>query len=443
MAVFKRTTSRGESEFYHYKFMSNGKYFTGVCKGCKAKREAEKYELEIKNQANQIAKQKTIKALVENYKDELTGGDKIKLEDAFGLSLKKPRKKQPSEQHTKVKCSYWRDFMSFMQNKYPEIEFLNAVQKKHAEEYIQYIRTNGRFDKEVVQNRQGKNLNAYTKAHNLSNKSCNEFQNVITEVFQLLQTDAGLIENPFIGIPKMDNDSETREAFSEEELKRIAVHADDFIHPIFTIGIATALREGDICTLKWSEIDLERNIITRKMLKTKRTVEIPILPPLKEYLFSLKTKANGNEYVLPGHAEIYLRSGTRTQISSKVKRFLENLGIRTTKKVQGRSREISIKDVHSLRHTFCYYAGVYGIPFLIVRDICGHVNEKMTELYQKHASVSLKREKLLQMPDFMGLLPDQAIQKDQAEDQKREKLKNLLDSLPLKKIEELLKITEQ
>lgn len=117
--------------------------------------------------------------------------------------------------------------------------------------------------------------------------------------------------------------------------------------------------------------------------------------------------------------------------------------IKNTKTIKGRTQKISIKDIHSLRHTFCYYAGVYGIPFLIVKDICGHVNEKMTELYQSHADNQIKREKLLQMPDFMGLLPE-TIPKDQTEDKdkKREKLKNMIDSLPDDKIEKLLKMAE-
>ena len=220
-------------------------------------------------------------------------------------------------------------------------------------------------------------------------------------MFEKVYEDAGLIENPFAGIPKQDNESESREAFSEKELELIRDNANGFIKPLFCLGIATALREGDICTLKWNEVDLQNNLIRRKMLKTRRTVEIPILPPLRALLQEYKEKAGDSEYVLPEHAKMYLTNSTG--ISRRVKKFLESLNIKTQKKIKGRDRAISVKDVHSLRHTFCYYAGVYGIPFLIVKDIVGHVSPQMTELYQKHADNRMKREKLMQMPDFMGL----------------------------------------
>jgi integrase len=260
------------------------------------------------------------------------------------------------------------------------------------------------------------------------------------EIFEILAEDAGLIENPFASIPKLKNDYQQREAFTEDELKLIAEQADEFIYPIFAIGISTALREGDICTLRWSEIDFNRNLITRKMLKTGNTVEIPIMPPLHELLIKLKEKYGDNEYVLPEHASMYLKN--TDGISWRVKKFLKSLGIKTTKKVPGRTRAVSIKDVHSLRHTFCYLAGAYGIPFLVVKDICGHVSEEMTALYQKHATVELKREKLQKMPDFMGLLPE-SIQQNSIDNPEnlRIKLKGIIDHLSydqLRKLENFL-----
>ena len=52
---------------------------------------------------------------------------------------------------------------------------------------------------------------------------------------------------------------------------------DDFILALFAIGTCTGLREGDICTLRWSEVDLESGWITRRTSKTGSIVTIPIL----------------------------------------------------------------------------------------------------------------------------------------------------------------------
>ena len=438
MAVFKRKTSRGEAQFYHYKFMVDGKWHYGVCKKCTTKKVAERYEQTIKEKVLELSNQKNLKALVENFRDELAGGNAISLEEAFDLSLKKPRKKSLSEKQRESKRSYFNDFLAFMKELHPDAKKLSDVKKAHAEEYINHLRTEGRFNKKVSY-KSAQRETAYERKHNLSPRTCNVFHNTIREVFSLLAEDAGLIENPFAAIPKLNNDYQQREAFTEEELKLIAEKADEFIYPIFAIGISTALREGDICTLKWDEIDFERNLITRRMLKTGNTVEIPIMPPLRTLLEKLRTRSEENDYVLPEHAAMYLKNSDG--ISWRVKQFLKSIGIKTTKKVPGRTREISIKDVHSLRHTFCYMAGAYGIPFLIVKDICGHVSEEMTALYQKHASVALKREKLQQMPDFMGLLPE-APESDK-ESVLCHKLKAIIEQFSYKQLQQLERFCQE
>ncbi len=418
--------------------MAHGKLYQGVCHGCTIKKDALGYEKKVREKVNDLSKQKTVKALVSNFREDMTGGSPVNISEAFELSLKKPRKKQPSKELINIKRSYWRDFINYMEANYPGIVKLADIRKKHAEEYIQYIREKGRFNKNV-EFKAGRKVTAYKRTGKLSNKSCNTFQQTLSEVFEKLYEDAGLIENPFTGIPKLNNESESREAFTERELEKIRDNVDDFLKPIFCIGIATALREGDICTLRWNEIDLKNNVIRREMSKTRRIVEIPILPPLYAFLMGRKELSKDSEYVLPDHASMYLNN--RTGISLRVKNFLEGIGIKTTKKVKGRDRAVSIKDVHSLRHSFCYYAGVYGIPFLVVKDIVGHVSPQMTELYQRHADNRLKREKLMQMPDFMGLTSNNYKSLPGAEPE-RAKLIELIHNADIEKVKQAINLLE-
>lgn len=425
-----------KSEFYHYRFMINGKDHSGVCKGCTNEVDARSFEKSVKAEALQLSKQKTVTALIENYREHLAGGTAILLAEAYELSLKKPRKRQPSEKLKNAKRAYWMDFVSFMQVGYPEIKKLSSVQQLHAEAYINNLRNKGRFSGEITFSRKGRDF-AYKAVEKLSPRTCNVYQQTISEVFSKLASDAGILQNPFVNIEKQDNEYESREAFTEKELALVRDNADDFIRAIFSIGIATALREGDICTLKWSEVDFKNNLIIRKMQKTRRSVEIPIMPPLKAFLERLKEKGGDNEYVLPEHAAIY--KSNPSGISVRVKKFLEKLNIVTSRKVDGRDRAVSVKDVHSLRHSFCYYAGLYGIPLLIVQAIVGHMTPEMTKHYQAHATRETKREKLMQMPDLMGidsyagakLLPDPA-------NALREELIKLVRSADLAKLKKVL-----
>ena len=435
MSVAKRKTKTGWTTEYHYDFSQNGKRYRGVCEGCTTKRDAEEFEKIIWQNVKEAANQKNIKNLVEHFREVLSGGVNILLTEAYEKSLEKPRKRMPSEDLIKTKRSYWKDFTEFIQTNYPEIEKLSDVQPRHAEAYIQHLRLYGRFNKVISYT--GKTVTKERTYHlqdSLSAKTINTYQQVLTEVFQLLARDAGIVENPFVSIPMLKKEAESREAFSEEELAVIRDNLDDFTRPLFTIAIATALREGDICTLKWAEIDFKRDQIIKRMRKTGNMVEIPIMPPLRDYLLRLRTDAVESEYVLPKHAEMYLNNSSG--VSYRIKQFLENkCNIVTTKKLEGRSRAVSVKDLHSCRHSFCYYAGLYGIPLSIVQSIVGHMTSEMTKHYSAHASLSAKREQMRQLPEFMML---SGIETRDFEAAEREELQALISTLPIEKVRQLL-----
>ena len=78
------------------------------------------------------------------------------------------------------------------------------------------------------------------------------------------------------------------------------------------------------------------------------------------------------------------------------------LNIQSVAQSEGRSRAVSKKDVHSLRHTFAYLAGCCGIPLPIVQSILGHMSPEMTAHYQEHATRAEKERFLKQMGRALG-----------------------------------------
>lgn len=369
MGVFKQN---GGDSFY-YRFMVAGKRYFGVCVGCATPAEARKYEENVRATVLELSKQKSVKALVENFKAELVGGDKLPLAgcwDAYQMIPARPRSKPYQDK----KRARWQHFVEFMRGR--GIVFLHQIGKADAQAYITSLRTCGK-----------------------SSSTANLYQKCASEICRkLLPSQA---DDPFDGIRPLPDDNEPREAFTEDELERIMQNATPFIRAIFLVGFFTALREGDIATLRWSDVLWDQGIIRRKLLKTGAIVEIPIMPPLASFL---RERAGiDEEYVLPEHAAMY--QSNPSGISYRVKKFLENdLGIATTKKIDGRTRAVSIKDVHSLRHTFCYFAGVAGIPLVVVQSIVGHMTPEMTAHYTAHADRKTKREKLAALPFFNALV---------------------------------------
>ena len=388
---------RQRGEKYHYQFSKGGKKYYGVCEGCTTKRDAEAYEKRVKSVVDKASEQRDVKQLVETFRDELSGGHRILLDDAFELAMKKPRSRKPSEKTLAQKREIFRDFTEFMHATYPDVQDLNSVQPAHAEAYIAEFRAHGRFIKHVTYRRNGREIETKSTTADIpSPKTANIYLEACAEVFRLLSRDAGLAENPF-DIPKLKKDAETREAFSQEELRLIYDNLDDFTRPLFTLAITTALREGDICTLRWSDINEAECLIRRVMNKTGNLVVIPISAKLLDYLRKQRKDPEA-EFVFPEHAKMYQENPTG--VSYRVKQFLERIGIETTRVPKGRSRAVSVKDLHSCRHTFCYYAGMQGIPLAVVQSIVGHMTPEMTRHYSAHATLTDKRENMEQMKKF-------------------------------------------
>ena len=420
---------------WYYDIQIDHKRYKGTCEGCTTRRQAENFERGIKEKAKQASGLKSVKALYETFREDLTGGKRISLNEAFELAEQKPRPRLSSEKHAATKRTIWGDFLAFMRGEHPDVENLIDVTEAHAQEYIALLQKTGRYDKSITYSRGvGKKSRTITrlKAEGaLSARSLHLYQMVCAEVFSLLAKDAGLQDNPFASVRRAKSDAETREAFTLEELKLIFDSLDGFMRPLFMMAVWTGLREGDICTLKWSEVDLLHRLITRKTRKTGATVQIPISNQL--YTLLAATQRADSEYVFPEHALMYLTNSSG--ISYRIKQFLEGLGIQTSRKPEGRTRAISVKDLHSCRHTFCYYAGLAGIPLAVVQSIVGHMTPAMTEHYSAHASMEDKRRGMERLTFFEPEALPAA-----GEEPERAQLRLLVDSLPIEKIKKIIDI---
>lgn len=390
---------------YYFEFMAGGRRYNGVCEGCTTKRDAERYEREQRKIAAEVAKIETTDALFEARRREITGGDAVLLVKAFEMAMLKPRKKAMSIKQLSAKRSAFADFTAFISGNYPDVTDAAAVTKKHAEEYIGYIQRNGRYLVRNAYTRDGSIINRATRkiittddngattakeASTIpSGRTLKFFLTTCAEVFELLKEETGISRNPFTGIKIPGLNPEAREAFTDEELKLIHENLDDFTRPLFITAVFTGLREGDICTLRWDDISLVDMVLRHKQRKTGNYVEIPIADELSRLMLSRRIDHNSG-YVFPELAEMYLSNASG--VSYRVKKFLENLGIKTTKIPEGRSRAVSIKDLHSCRHTFCYYAGLAGVPLATVQAIVGHMTPEMTKRYMAHTTIEDKRQ---------------------------------------------------
>lgn len=370
-----------------FNYTYNRKRYTGTCHGCASYRDAVNFETTHKASVLRLEKCNTLSDLFNKCADMIASKNPIELGRAFDLAMEKPRKRTKiTESKLEEKRNYWNDFCAYMRSKNPQSSTIQKTTRQMAEAYIAIIRRHGSFLNYVAE--------TTTK---LANFTLNAKHNAIKEVFELLKEDAGIPKNPFQGIPMLINKTESHEPFSVDEIHLIFQKANDFLKPLFAIGLFTGMSMGDICTLRKNNIAFDRHFIIKNRNKTEVRCSIPMTPKFEEYVKELFDSTPASEpYLLPDHYAAYKRN--KSTVSNRATRFLRDIGIITAENVDGLTRRVNKKGLHSLRHTFCTIAGIIGIPETVVRSIVGHMTKEMTYLYTRKVS----EEEKLKYIDIFG-----------------------------------------
>lgn len=169
----------------------------------------------------------------------------------------------------------------------------------------------------------------------------------------------------------------------------------------------TGIRIGELCALKWSDIDIRERVIkidktmqrisdstpVQKKNKTKITVTSPKsegsvrIIPLPGIIIDLvkRENRNPNAYVLTGRCDIYTEP---RNMQYYFKSVLKKCGIRNVK-------------FHTLRHTFATRCVESGFEIKSLSEILGHSSIKITLDRYVHSSMELKRENMNKL-DFLS-----------------------------------------
>ncbi len=131
------------------------------------------------------------------------------------------------------------------------------------------------------------------------------------------------VANPFAAFigrrGKQNVEAIHRRPLTAAELQRLFdLREDDFMHPLVVTAACSGMRRGDVCGLKWADVDLAGGMVTVKTSKTGEAVEIPIFGPLRGVLENRHGKGKG--FVFP-EAAAMLRDNPQG-LSYRFKTFL-------------------------------------------------------------------------------------------------------------------------
>jgi integrase len=182
--------------------------------------------------------------------------------------------------------------------------------------------------------------------------------------------------------PVKPNKGRTR-FLNEEEIDSLLKESKKYLigklYIAIQIVLHTGLRKDGVLTLKWQEIDFQRNMI-KKVVKGGKEVSIPLSVPLRDVLLTYKRSQKIlvlSPYVLPGR----LPGKPLTCVVRGFRKALKGIGITGF-------------HFHDLRHTFASHFIMQTKDLKALQEILGHTDIKTTMRYahlmEEHLSDAMK-----------------------------------------------------
>jgi len=181
-------------------------------------------------------------------------------------------------------------------------------------------------------------------------------------------------KNPFekVKIEKPNNKVERWLTFEEEH--DLLEASAPWLREIIIFALNSGMRQGEILSLKWNQVDLKRRTATLLVTKNKEVRTIPLNQTVTELLQSKKKVESISGYVFTSQA------GTRIDASNVRRAF------------NSAKKEANVEDFrfHDLRHTFATRLVQAGVDLYVVKELLGHKSITMTLRYAHHNSESLR-----------------------------------------------------
>ncbi len=222
----------------------------------------------------------------------------------------------------------------------------------------------------------------------------------IRTMFSAAQKEGLCMEEPTASLKlarkgKTSSGRAERRAFTIDELKIIRGEASGEWESMIMFGLYTGQRLGDLATLRWSHLDLQREEFRLHTRKTDRKVAIPLAAPLLEHILTLASSDDSQGYVHPQLAEAY--ENQRSTLSNQFNSLLADCGLRAP--VSHRSKGIgrnkkrmeSTVSFHSLRATAVTLLHEAGIPAATVEEWVGHDSAEVHRTYIKIGRETLQK----------------------------------------------------
>lgn len=173
--------------------------------------------------------------------------------------------------------------------------------------------------------------------------------------------------------------------FTDEQAERVLAAAKEVgrdWYPMCVIARRTGLRYGDIATLRWKDVDMEKRCIHKTPSKTERYDIRLTLPMVDEVYEVISAVPKTGDFLFPLHAHYYGKRGKSVQRIIAFSQVLAKAGIEGN------------YSFHSWRHTAASNLAAAGVSKETRKMILGHTTDQNSERYDHSGHLREIREAL-------------------------------------------------
>ena len=186
--------------------------------------------------------------------------------------------------------------------------------------------------------------------------------------------------------------------FTEREKRKIerkCLKRDNIRELGIIISMYSGLRIGEVCALKWRDIDFDNCIINvthtlQRVYAGRRNTKVIYTTP-KTQKSVRKIPINNNLYII---LKVFSKNYSKDAfiLSGNKDKWIEPIAYRYTYRQVLKSAKVSYKKYHTLRHTFATRCINVGMDVKSLSEILGHANITITLNTYVHSSIATKNK---------------------------------------------------
>ena len=181
------------------------------------------------------------------------------------------------------------------------------------------------------------------------------------------------------------------QVLTPEEIQRLLIQArEDGCYELLLLELSTGLRRGEICALKWDDLNLKTGTLKVERQVHRVNGELVVSQP--------KTKASNRSIILPPPVlavlKAYKKSATtQWMFPSPVKEDSPQDPTAVRKRLSTILKRAECKHIrfHDLRHTFATASLEHGMDVKTLSTIIGHVSSSTTLNIYAHVTDEMQR----------------------------------------------------